>query len=141
MIRAPHRGVEVTQPDSSLQQLLVLHTEAWNRHDLETLMGLFADECIFESSGGDEVCGQRYQGHREVKEAFANVLQTMPDAEWGNGRHYVLAPDYGVSEWTLTGTMPDGRRLEVNGCDFLRVHDGKIVSKNSYRKQRPPFEA
>jgi ketosteroid isomerase-like protein len=36
--------------------------------------------------------------------------------------------------------MPDGRRLEVNGCDFLTVRDGKIVNKNSYRKQRPPIE-
>jgi hypothetical protein len=36
--------------------------------------------------------------------------------------------------------MPDGRRLEVNGCDFLPGRDGKIVNKNSYRKQRPPIE-
>ena len=59
---------------------------------------------------------------------------------WGDGRHYSLAPDYGVSEWTLTGTMPDGRRLEVNGCDFLTVRDGKILTKDSYRKQRPPVD-
>ncbi|HEY7468416.1 MAG TPA: nuclear transport factor 2 family protein [Acidimicrobiia bacterium] len=130
----------MTQLDSNLQQLLANHTAAWNNHDIETLMSLFAEDCVFEASGGDEVCGKRYQGHREVEAAFVEVLETMPDAQWGNGRHFVLAPDYGVSEWTLTGTMPDGRRLEVNGCDFLTVRDGKIVNKNSYRKQRPPIE-
>jgi steroid delta-isomerase-like uncharacterized protein len=130
----------VTQPDSSLGQLLASHSEAWNRHDLETLMSLFAEDCVFEASGGDETCGRRYQGHNEVEAAFAEVLDSMPDAQWGNGRHYVLAPDYGVSEWTLTGTLADGRRLEVNGCDFLMVRDGKIIRKNSYRKNRPPFQ-
>jgi ketosteroid isomerase-like protein len=129
----------LTRPD--LLDLLIRHTEAWNRHDLDALMDLFDDDCVFEASGGDEVCGKRYHGHTEVRRAFAQVLESMPDANWGNGRHYTVAPDYGVSEWTLTGIMPDGRRLEVNGCDFLTVRDGKIITKNSYRKQRPPFES
>jgi ketosteroid isomerase-like protein len=64
----------------------------------------------------------------------------MPDAQWGNGRHYSVAAEYGVSEWTLTGTLSDGRRLEVNGCDFLTVRNGKIIAKNSYRKHRPPIQ-
>ncbi len=127
------------QPDTDLLDLLVRHTETWNRQDLDSLMDLFAEDCVFEASGGEEVVGQRYQGQSEVRGAFAGVLESMPDAHWGNGRHYVLAPDYGVSEWTLTGTLVDGRRLEVNGCDFLTFRDGKIVNKNSYRKQRPPF--
>jgi len=127
----------LTEPN--LLELLIRHTEAWNRHDLDRLMELFDDDCVFEASGGDEVCGKRYQGHKEVRGAFAQVLESMSDANWGNGRHYTIAPDYGVSEWTLTGTLPDGRRLEVNGCDFVTVRDGKILAKNSYRKQRPPF--
>jgi ketosteroid isomerase-like protein len=128
----------VTQPD--LLELLIKHTEAWNRHDLDDLMDLFDEACVFEASGGDEVCGTRYEGPIEVRQAFAGVLGAMADAEWGNGRHYILGPEYGVSEWTLTGTLPDGRRLEVNGCDFLTVRNGKILVKNSYRKQRPPID-
>lgn len=136
--RPSRPGVRVAPPD--LLELLVRHTEAWNRHDLEALMSLFAEDCAFEASGGDEVCGRRYQGHDNVRRAFAEVLESMPDAEWGHGRHYRLAPDYGVSEWTLTGTLPDGRRLEVNGCDFLTLRNGKIINKNSFRKQRPTID-
>ena len=129
----------MAQVEMALLEILERHTEAWNQHDLEALMLLFDDDCVFEASGGDEVCGTRYHGDAEVKQAFADVLETMPDAEWGGGRHYVVTPDYGVSEWTLTGTLSDGRRLEVNGCDFITVRDGKIITKNSYRKQRPPM--
>jgi steroid delta-isomerase-like uncharacterized protein len=133
------QGTGVAGTDQELERLLVRHIEAWNRHDLEDLMSMFADDCVFESSGGDEVCGHRYQGQGEVRAAFAEVLASMPDANWGDGRHRVIAPDYAVSEWTLTGTLSDGRRLEVNGCDFLTVRHGEIIKKDSYRKQRPPL--
>ena len=54
-----------------------------------------------------------------------------------NGVDIVVDDDYGVSEWRLTGTLLDGRRVDVMGCDFLTVREGKIVRKNSFRKQRP----
>jgi hypothetical protein len=62
----------------------------------------------------------------------------MPDAHWGDGHHRVISDDYGVSEWRLTGTLLDGSRVDVLGCDLLTVRDDKIVRKNSFRKQRPP---
>ena len=73
----------------------------------------------------------------QVKTAFADVLDSMPDANWGDGRHFVISDDYGVSEWRLTGTLLDGNRVDVFGCDLLTVRDNKIVRKNSFRKQRP----
>ena len=133
------RGQSTTAAGPEPLGILIRHTDAWNSHDLEGLMSLFADDCVFEASGGDRVTGERFEGHVDVRSAFADVLESMPDAQWGGGRHHVLTPDYGVSEWTLTGTLSDGRRLEVDGCDFLRVSEGKIVLKSSFRKQRPPF--
>ncbi len=121
-----------------LQQLLIEHTEAWNAHDLDRLMRLFTDDCVFDASGGPDVHGERFEGRDAVRSAFASVLASMPDAHWGGGRHSVLADDYGVSEWRLTGTRDDGSRLDVLGCDFLTVRDGRIARKNSFRKQRPP---
>ena len=120
-----------------LERLLIEHTDAWNSHDLDRLMSSFADECVFEASGGPEPCGHRFQGRAQVRAAFGDVFTSMPDANWGEGRHFVLSDDYGVSEWRLTGTMIDGGRVDVFGCDFLTIRDNKIVRKNSYRKQRP----
>ena len=120
-----------------LERLLVEHTDAWNSHDIDRLMGLFAFDCVFEASGGPESCGRRFEGLPTVRAAFAAVLDSMPDANWGDGRHFVIDVDYGVSEWRLTGTLLDGSRIDVLGCDFLTVRDGQIVRKNSFRKQRP----
>jgi hypothetical protein len=62
----------------------------------------------------------------------------MPDANWGDGRHFVIAEDYGVSEWRLTGTLLDGTRVDVLGCDPVTVRDNKSIRKDSFRKQRAP---
>ena len=122
-----------------MTRLLQEHIDAWNDHDLERLINLFSDDCVFEASGGSEIQGQRFEGKAAVRDAFNAVFDRMPDAHWGGGRHYVLADGYAVSEWTLKGTLSDGSRLEVNGCDFLTVRDGQITKKNAFRKQRPPF--
>lgn len=123
-----------------LMRLLIEHTDAWNSHDVDRLMGLFADDCVFEASSGQEFDGHRFEGRAQVRAAFVQVLDSMPDANWGGGRHFVISDDYGVSEWRLTGTLHDGKRIDVLGCDFLTVRDDKIVRKNSFRKQRPLLE-
>ena len=118
-------------------QLLDRFADAWNRHDLDALMDMMTDDCVFEASAGPDVNGQRSEGQAAVRAAFAAVFATFPDAQWGHARHFV-AGDRGVSEWTFTGTRHDGQFVEVNGCDLFTLRDGRIAVKNSYRKNRPP---
>ncbi len=112
--------------------------EAWNRHDLDALMSMMTDDCVFEASAGPQAAGRRSQGRQAVRAAYAAVFEAFPDAKWVGARHFV-AGERGVSEWTFTGTQEDGRRVEVNGCDLFTFRDGKIAIKNSYRKNRPPI--
>ena len=121
---------------TDLEGLLIEHTDAWNSHDVDRLMRLFSDDCIFDASGGTEPLGKRYVGTAEVRSAFSEVLESMPDAHWGEGQHFVIADGYGVSEWRLTGTRLDGTPIDVLGCDFITVRAGQITRKNSFRKQR-----
>lgn len=111
--------------------------DAWNRHDVDALMTFMTEDCVFEASGGEDLCGQRYSGYEAVRAGFAEVWATFPDAQWRNPRHFVIG-NRGVSEWTFTGTRADGARVEVNGCDLFTFQNGKIALKNSYRKNRPP---
>lgn len=60
----------------------------------------------------------------------------MPDAQWRHGVHSVVG-DFGVPEWTFTGTGADGGRIEVDGVDRSAVADGKIQRKDVFRKARP----
>jgi len=120
------------------EQTLQAFADAWNRHDVDALMSFMAEDCVFESSAGSELCGTRYLGSHSVRAGFAEVWANFPDAHWGNARHFV-AGERGVSEWTFTGTRNDGTRVEVHGCDLFTFRDGKIALKNSYRKNRPPL--
>ena len=116
-------------------EFLQSFAEAWNRHDLEALMSCMTQDCVFEASAGPDACGTRYVGSPAVRAAFAKVWADFPDAHWGGARHFVHG-NRGVSEWTFTGTRADGTRVEVQGCDLLTLRDGKILVKNSYRKNR-----
>jgi steroid delta-isomerase-like uncharacterized protein len=122
--------------NTPLLTLLDRFADAWNRHDLDALMSMMTDDCVFEASAGPDIDGQRSEGTQAVRAAFAAVLERFPDAHWGSARHFI-AGDRAVSEWTFTGTQKDGKRVEVNGCDLFTLRDGKIVVKNSFRKNRP----
>ena len=117
-------------------ELLDRFADAFNRHDLDAVMSMMTDDCVFEASAGPQVNGQRSEGQPAVRAAFAAVFEAFPDAHWAGARHFV-AGDRGVSEWTFTGTHKDATRVEVNGCDLFTFRDGKIAIKNSYRKNRP----
>lgn len=121
-----------------LIDLLDRFADAWNRHDLDALMAMMTDDCVFDASAGPHVEGERAKGAQAVRAAFAAVFEAFPDAHWANARHFV-AGSRGVSEWTFSGTRTDGRRVEVNGCDLFTFRDGRIAVKNSYRKNRPPI--
>lgn len=125
----------MTSP-SDVIGLLDRFAEAWNRHDLDALMSMMTDDCVFEASAGPEVNGQRSEGREAVRAAYAAVFAAFPDAQWRNPRHFI-AGNRAVSEWTFTGTQRDGTQVTVNGCDLFTVRDGQIAVKNSYRKNRP----
>jgi steroid delta-isomerase-like uncharacterized protein len=121
--------------DPHLVHLLDRFADAWNRHDLDALMSMMTDDCVFDASAGPDVHGQRSAGKQAVRAAYAAVFATFPDAHWANCRHFI-AGNRGVSEWTFSGTHQDGGRVEVTGCDVFTFRDGKIAVKNSYRKNR-----
>jgi uncharacterized protein (TIGR02246 family) len=128
----------VQSTDRDLEKLLTAFADAWNRHDVDGLMSMMTADGVFEASGGNHVNGERHEGQQAVRAAYAAVFAQYPDAHWGNARHLVTG-DRGVSEWTFTGTMKDGKRVEVAGCDLFTFRNGKIAVKNSFRKNRPPI--
>ncbi len=109
--------------------------EAFNAHDLDRIMVLFAEDCVLEMPRGREPWGARFQGKEKVRQALAMRFEGLPDVHYGNAEHFV-DPDAqaGISKWTLTGTSRDGKKVEVRGCDFYTFRDEKVVGKDSYWK-------
>jgi ketosteroid isomerase-like protein len=127
-----HGGQPMTMTREDLDTFF---DHGWNRHDVDLLMTFMAEDCVFEGASGSEACGTRYAGRERVREAFAGVFTTFPDATFRQTRH-VVTGDRGVSEWVFTGTTAEGRRVEVNGCDLFTFRSGKIAVKSSFFKNR-----
>ena len=82
----------------------------------------------------------RHVGCEAVRKAFPAAWLVSSDAQWRNGKHFVQG-DFGVSQWTFTGTAADGSRIETDGVDIFAFRDGKIAVKNVFRKARPNLPA
>ncbi len=114
-------------------ELLKAFLEAFNRHDLDSIMSFFADDCVFYMPRGAKPRGDRYTGKSEVRAGLAKRFEGIPDVHYGEDRHWACG-DFGVSEWTLTGTSVTGERIEVRGVDLLEFDAGKITRKDSFWK-------
>jgi ketosteroid isomerase-like protein len=107
--------------------------EAFSRHDMDAIMAFFAEDCSMDLPRGPYPWGQRMVGKEQIREGCAGRFAGLPDAHYGNDRHWVSG-NMGFSEWTLTGTTPSGERIEVRGTDHVEFRDGKIIRKDSYWK-------
>jgi ketosteroid isomerase-like protein len=107
--------------------------DAFNAHDLDAIMSFFTEDCSFDMPRGPEPWGKRFVGKPEVREGLASRFRGLPDVHYSADRHFVSG-DRGASEWLLTGTTPDGRRIRVQGCDLWEFQGGKVIRKDSYWK-------
>lgn len=107
--------------------------DAFNRHDLDAIMQYFAEDCVFYMPRGSGPRGDRYAGKADVRAGLSKRFEGIPNVHYGDDRHWV-GDDFGVSEWTLTGTTVAGQQLEVRGVDLLEFADGKITRKDSFWK-------
>lgn len=114
--------------------------DAFNRHDVESVMRCFAEDCVFYTVSGPEVYGNKVEGAEAIARAFTAVWTAMPDAHWDHHSHFVHG-DRAVSEWTFSGTNADGSRIEAQGADLFTLRDGKIIVKQALRKNCPAIEA
>lgn len=121
-------------------QTLMRFGDAWNAHDLDTLMDCMADDCAFHASAGSVPEGAVHAGRDAVRAAFAAVFDDFPDAQWTHPQHRVVG-DVGLSTWRFVGRNRDGVLVAVDGCDLLRFSGARIAQKDSYRKSKVPAKA
>ncbi|WPB83820.1 nuclear transport factor 2 family protein [Sediminicoccus rosea] len=108
---------------------------AWNRHDIEGLLALVTEDCVFETAAGPTAQGSIFAGKAALRAAFPAAWQTWPDARWEDAVH-VVAGSRAFSEWTFRGTDRAGSGVEVRGVDLFEIRDGLIARKDTYRKVR-----
>ena len=131
--RRPAQAGDLAMSEHATVALLKAFLEAFNRHDLDSIMSYFADDCVFYMPRGAQPRGDCYVGKDEVRAGLAKRFEGIPDVHYGEDKHWACG-DCGVSEWTLTGTSVSGQQIEVRGVDLLEFADGKITRKDSFWK-------
>jgi ketosteroid isomerase-like protein len=106
---------------------------AFNAHDLDSIMGYFADDCVLLMPRGPEPEGRRFVGKSAVREGLASRFAGLPDVHYSDDQHWV-AGNLGVSTWLLTGTTKTGEQVRVRGVDLLEFRGNKVTKKDSYWK-------
>ncbi len=107
--------------------------DAFNAHDIDRIMGFFAEDCALQMPRGPEPFGLRAEGHEKVRSTLMTRFEGLPDVHYADASHHVDG-DVGMSRWLLTGTTKAGEPVKVRGCDFYHFRDGKVVLKDSYWK-------
>jgi ketosteroid isomerase-like protein len=124
----------VTDVDSAaaLEQVIARYNEAWNAHDLDTIVSLHAPGMVFEN----HTVGERAEGD-DVRGHIAQIFASWPDLTF-SGRRLYARDGLVVSEWTARATDADGRRLEWDGIDVFPFENGLILRKDVYSAGHRP---
>ena len=123
--------------DAEKIALLDRFAAAWNAHDVDALMECMVDgdDCAFYAAAGGTPKGGVSEGRAAVRASYEAVWKKFPDAKWHNPTHFVSG-DRGVTQWLFTGSTADGKeKSNVHGCDVFEFKNGKILVKDTYRKQ------
>jgi steroid delta-isomerase-like uncharacterized protein len=124
--------------ESDLQALIERYNDAWNRHDVESIVSMHAPDMVFEN----HTAGERAEGDA-VAEHIGGIFEAWPDIEFETRRMYVR-DGLVVQEWTARATHtrpmrrgdlvaePSGKRIEWKGLDVFPIEDGLIKRKDVY---------
>jgi ketosteroid isomerase-like protein len=101
--------------------------EAFNRHDLDTVMQLMTEDCVFEDTVPPPD-GARHEGAAAVRAAFDDFFRSSPEA------HFEAEEQFGFDEHAVVRWVFTWNGGHVRGVDVIRVKDGKVAEKLAYVK-------
>jgi uncharacterized protein (TIGR03086 family) len=122
--RDPHWG-----PDHAC---LARFSAAFGRGDVDAVMALMSDDCVFEATG-PAPDGVRHEGAAAVRAVWVELFGETKEPLFSEEESFV-AGDRGVLRWRFDWAGEDGSPGHVRGVDVLRFRDGLVCEKLSYVK-------
>ncbi len=125
------------RPDLAVERARVLAKfgAAWTAKDLDALMSLITDDCVYAASVGPEP-GETFIGRDAVRAGFAALLAYDASGESKEGRIAILG-ELGLAEWAYELWDASGRVTVVRGCDIFEFAGLLIRRKDAFRKCYP----
>lgn len=116
---------------TTLQVIQNFH-DAFNRHDVDAIMAMMTEDCIFENTF-PAPDGERYVGQAAVRGFWERLFSDSPNAVF-EVEEIFATDDRGVIRWLYRWNGGGDSAGHVRGVDILRVRDGKVAEKLSYVK-------
>jgi ketosteroid isomerase-like protein len=117
------------QPDSVA--VVAKFNEAFARGDVDAVMALMTDDCIFENTF-PAPDGERHVGAKAVRQFWSDFFASTQSPRFET-EELIAVDDRVVTRWRFSwgsGTSAG----HVRGADVFRVRDGKVAEKLSYVK-------
>jgi len=109
--------------------------DAWNRHDADTIVGLFADAGTYcDPTTSGPLLGPAIGANAaRLWEAFPDLrFEIVSEGEMSSG---VIAAEWmmlGTNEGAMYGLPPTGKQIELPGADFITIREEAIESVVGY---------
>ena len=116
----------------SAMRLVLAFNDAFNQHDVEGMMKLMSDDCVFENTA-PAPDGTAYKGKDAVTQFWRDFFRESPSAHieieeiYGLGIHCIM-------RWRYDWVDVSGTNGHVRGVDIFKIRDGFISEKLSYVK-------
>ena len=112
---------------ASTAETINAFNDAFGRHDVDGVMALMTDDCIFENTLPPPD-GERVVGQAAVGKFWDEFFKGTPLARFET-EEMVVAGDRAVVRWRF-----DWGSGHIRGIDLFKVRDGKVAEKLSYVK-------
>lgn len=113
-------------------RVLVKFGEAWAGRNLDVLMSLVTDDCVYAASVGPEP-GETFVGRHAVRAGFAALLAYDAGGKSRQGRIAIFG-ELGLAEWAYEHRDASGHVTVVRGCDIFEFTGTLIRRKDAFRK-------
>lgn len=111
--------------------------DAIRNHDLDTLVGMFAEDAVFEFPPGNRL-GGRHEGHEALRAWFGRWFDRMPEIRF-TLRHVSVEKTMAMggtnvvhAEWDLDEKDADGNSYHLTGVTAFDIRGGKAHSAKDY---------
>ncbi len=116
---------------SDTQDVIDRFNEAFNSHDVDSIMALMTDDVIFDNTTPPD--GERYEGQEAVRGFWERFFTGNPNA-WFDTEEAFISGDRCTARWVFTFDRSNPEAGHVKGVDVFKVRDGKVAEKLSYVK-------
>ena len=108
-------------------RLVLEFNEAFNRHDVNTMMRLMSDDCVFENTYPPPD-GTVYSGKEAVTKFWEEFFRQSP------GAHIEIEEIFGLGNRCVMRWRYSWGDGHVRGVDIFQLKEGLIRAKQSYVK-------